>query len=330
VADSFNPTTQEHSIIHQIKDWTGSKFIGDDCAMLPGQVLATVDTLVEGTHFLTSISSFEDIGWKSVAVNLSDIAAMGGVPEYMLVSLTLPASFTRHEFKRLYSGIIDCSQTYRTQVVGGDLTSGPQLVLSITVLGAWHKNGCLRRSGARPGDLIVATGDFGASAAGFWFLQNRGNAPVQKLRRPRFPYATTAHQRPVPRLEESWALVDGFGSRGALMDTSDGLGDALWQIATASKVLMQVDLNRVPVHFETRKIAALAKTDVQSWVLYGGEDYQLVGCAPEEIWDNWDHELKTQFAVVGRVLSGEGVELIRGEQKGPPLELSKAFQQIHF
>ena len=296
--------------------------------MLPRQQLATTDTLVEGTHFLTSISSYEDIGWKSVAVNLSDIAAMGGYPEHLLAGITLPPAFTREQFSRLYTGIIDCANTYKTRIVGGDLTAGAGLVLGITLLGSWHENGCLKRSGAEPGDLVIVTGDFGASAAGFWYLQNEMNKEPSV--RPRFPHACDAHRRPIPRLSEGWSLVKRADTRGALMDASDGLADALSQIASASNVCLEVDLELVPVHAETRALAQIAGVDPQTWVLYGGEDYQLVGCLRKEIWDNWSGELAPQFTVIGRVGEGRGVKLKLGEAEYPELDLGKSFQQIRF
>lgn len=324
---SLEPS-QEHSIVRQIKEWTGSKFIGDDCAILPGQQLATTDSLVEGTHFLSSLSSYEDIGWKSVAVNLSDIAAMGGYPQHLLVAISMPPAFTREQFTRLYTGLVDCANTYKTRIVGGDLTSAPQLTLGLTVLGSWHENGCLKRSGARPGDLVIATGDFGASAAGLWYLQNETREG--RSIRPRYVRTSAAHRRPVPRLADAWSLVKRSASRGALMDSSDGLADALCQISWASNVLIEVDLELVPIHDETRELAMLAGVDVNNWALYGGEDYQLVGCVSSEIWDNYSHELSPSFVVIGRVLEGRGVKLKVGSVDGPEVELSRTFQQIRF
>jgi thiamine-monophosphate kinase len=294
---------------------------------LPGQQLATTDSLVEGTHFLPSLSSYEDIGWKAVAVNLSDIAAMGGYPEHLLVAISMPPAFTREQFTRLYTGIVDCANTYKTRIVGGDLTSSPQLTLGLTVLGSWHENGCLKRSGARPGDLVIATGDFGASAAGLWYLQNETSG---RSIRPLYVRTCGAHRRPVPRLADAWSLVKRSDSRGALMDSSDGLADALCQISWSSNVLIEVDLELVPIHDETRELATLAGVDVNNWALYGGEDYQLVGCLRSEIWDNYRHELSPSFSVIGRVLEGRGVKLKIGSADGPELELSRTFQQIRF
>jgi thiamine-monophosphate kinase len=114
------------------------------------------------------------------------------------------------------------------------------------------------------------------------------------------------------------------------MDSSDGLADALCQLSWASNVLIEVDLKLVPIHDETRELATLAGMDVNEWALYGGEDYQLVGCVRPEIWDNYSDELKSSFLVIGRVSEGRGVKLKVGSADGPTVELARTFQQIRF
>lgn len=262
---------QEHALIEKIKDWTGSRRIGDDCAVLPGGALASVDTLVDGVHFRTGSISFRDLGWKAVAVNLSDIAAMAGRPRNILVSLSAPTSLTERALAELFRGISECARSYRVEVAGGDLTGGPVLSLSITVLGEVHEQGVLLRSGARPGDLLVCTGDFGASAAGL-HLQEAGEWGGQAS------YVIERHCRPEPRLCEAWALLRACKGRGALIDSSDGLADAVIQLAVASRVSIVIEAEKVPVHQECIEIAGLAGLDPLDWALYGGEDYELVGC----------------------------------------------------
>ncbi len=321
--------TPEQALVEQIKQWTGSKFIGDDCAVLPGQQLLTADSLVEGTHFRRSLSTLEDIGWKTVAVNLSDIAAMAGRPRYLIVSLTLPKVFSRQQFNQLYAGLVDCARTYKTRIVGGDLTSGSILVLSATVLGDQHEDGCMLRSGARAGDVIVVTGNFGASQAGLWYL-TQPQMVATRTRLSPFLHCPGVHRRPVPRLSESWALVQRTAGRGALMDASDGLADAIAQLGRASDVGMDVDLLRVPIHIETARLAAKAKVNPYDWALYGGEDYELVGCIPAEIWDNWVGAPDNPFTAIGKVTGDRGVRLRIGSKAGPELDMSKCFQQIRF
>ena len=165
--------------------------------------MVTTDSLVEGTHFVTAWTSYRDLGWKACAVNLSDIAAMAGRPRYVLVSLTLPTTMRRVDFRDFYEAFVQCARAYRAQVVGGDLTTGPNLVIAATVLGHVHENGCLTRAGARPNDVVLVTGDFGASAAGLWLLQHGLDTPTRK----QYAYCLARHEHPLPRVCESWALV---------------------------------------------------------------------------------------------------------------------------
>lgn len=314
--------TREQELVGAIKSWTDSPFIGDDCAVVDDGILLTTDTLVEGTHFLLPLIALRDLGWKSIAVNLSDVAAMAGRPRDLLVSITVPPHMDKAAFTHLYDGMIECSKTYKTQIVGGDLTKGNALTLGITVQGKVHENGCLLRSGAKPGDLVVVTGDFGASKAGLWVLLNHLDSVND------YPHSIAAHIHPVPRLCESWSMVRRTGSRGALMDASDGLADALSQICRASRVGMDIDLEKLPIDVETVSVAQKAGADPVDWALYGGEDYELVGCIPESQFNGWieDNPLK----VIGVVTDSDEINLKSGEKTALQLDLSKCFEQIDF
>jgi thiamine-monophosphate kinase len=316
---AMHEPTAEHRLIASIQQWVGGKFIGDDCAVLPGGLVATSDTLVEGTHFDIALTSMQDLGWKSVAVNLSDVAAMGAQATYLLVNLTLPEGFAQGKVRALFEGMVDCARTFRSQIVGGDITRGPHLVITITALGDCHAGGCLRRSTALPGDVVVVSGDFGASAAGLWALRGRQKS---------FEHCKTKHLRPIPRLVESAMLIERTGSRAALMDASDGLGDALAQIAAQSQVGMRIEMDSVPIHVQTGKAAASAGVMPEDWALYGGEDYELVATLPREIWLPWKETAYNPFTEIGTVDSSGRIEL-RHPQKGLlPLDLSKSFQHL--
>jgi thiamine-monophosphate kinase len=321
---SLDALTHEQQLIETIKGWAGSSLIGDDCALLPGGLLITADSLVEGTHFVSGRTSFRDLGWKACAVNLSDVAAMAGRPRHVVVSLTLPKGMRRVDFRDFYQAFVDCARTYRAQVVGGDLTSGPVFFVAVTVLAHVHENGCLTRSGARAGDAVVVTGDFGASAAGLWLLEKKCDTPTRK----QFAYCLERHERPNPRLCESWAMVRKTGSRGSLMDASDGLADALVQLSRKSGCGMEIDLDLVPVHEQTRMVAELAGVACDHWALYGGEDYELVGTMDEALWQSWRGQADNPFIKIGTVSQGSRIALKHGEKSGPELDLSKSFQQI--
>lgn len=318
MTDSPVHKTKEHRLIESIKSWTGEHLIGDDCAILPGRGLVTADSLVEGTHFLLPGIKYEDLGWKSVAVNLSDVAAMAGRPRFAIVSLTLPDSVSEADFEKLYRGMLDCARTYRCRIVGGDLTKGPVLVVSITVIGDEHENGVIRRSGALEGDVVVVTGDFGASAAGLWLIQHQQLAKSHCL---------SKHFRPLPRLCEAWALVRKTSGRAAMMDASDGLADALVQISAASKVGMTIEAEKIPIHSETRAVAARANQSYLEWALYGGEDYELVACLSPEDWQAISAHEANPFTVIGKVSKQPG-QVVLKTQNGEleRIDLKRAFQ----
>lgn len=326
--------TEEHKIIESISDWSESPYIGDDCAVLSDR-LVTSDTLVEGTHFLRSLMSLEDIGWKAAAVNLSDIAAMAGRPRHLIVSLTVFEGFARKDFKSFFRGLCDCARTYRAQLAGGDLTRGSCMSVTVTALGDANENGTIFRSGAREGDIVAVTGDFAASRAGLWALEA---GEISEFKKSAFAHCLTKHCRPVPRLKEAWALAERVKGRGALMDASDGLADALVQIALKSGVGMEIDLEKVPVNDETRRAAeayfAFTERDegarahaLFDWVLYGGEDFELVACIPEEVFGKWTGD-SCPFTMIGRVTSGAEVMLKLNGKPFPEIDLSQSFQHL--
>jgi thiamine-monophosphate kinase len=318
--------SNEQNLIELIKDKLGNRFIGDDCAVLPGQMLVSLDTLVDGTHFLSDKVHMRDLGWKALSVNLSDIAAMAGKPRFALVSVTLPKKFPKSSFANLYDGLKECAECYRTTIVGGDITGGPVLTIAITIIGESNSRGVLTRSGAREGDVVVVSGDFGASRAGQAELLNK---PARAKRSFDEHSCLGRHMRPVPRLKEAWALANQIGSRGALMDASDGLADSLFQIAQLSEVGMTIDLEKLPIAAETKKIAKNYGADVLDWALYGGEDYELVATLSSKSWQKWLESTKhVPFTEIGSVTKGSTVTLKHGQKEGPELDLAKAFQHI--
>jgi len=254
-------------------DWvlTG---IGDDAAVLAparGMVeIVTTDALVEGVHFRREWSSAQDIGHKALAVNLSDLAAMGATPRAALLSLTLPATFPLDDFDALLDGFLALAARTKTPLVGGNISrSAGGLHIDVTVTGAVRPRRVLRRSGARPGDRLFVTGRLGAAAAGLAALNDTSSSGASAPESPAMAEALAAHRRPSARLRTG-IVVANNRSASACMDLSDGLADAIQQVCEASGCGADVDTTTVPVH----EAATLAQA------LTGGEDYELLFAVP--------------------------------------------------
>ena len=235
---------------------SGEVWIGDDMAVLhgPDTLMFATDVAVEGVHFTTETGSPADAGWKALAANLSDVAAMGGTPTAAVVAL---AGADRSKLNALYDGILACAAEFDCPIVGGDLTGGAVLVISIAVVADGGPGEPVLRSGGRPGDRVFLTRATGASGAGLRALLGDPRAAGGVV---------DAHRRPVPRLGEGRAARRGGAT--AMIDVSDGLGLDLDRLCRASGVGVVLDL--VPVATGATLEDALS----------GGEDYELVFTAP--------------------------------------------------
>lgn len=284
--------SKELAIIDLIARQTGQvQSLADDAFWDPvSRRIYTTDMLISGRHFDLAYFSPQDVGWKAAAVNISDIAAMGGQLQYLLISLGLPDTIGLDWIKGLYEGFGEICRQFGGQVAGGDTVGSEQLVINVTAVGecpAGHWPG--HRFSAQAGDYIIATGYHGLSHAGLLALQQSMSG---------YAACKFAHLRPIPHVEAGLLLSRRF-ERYALMDSSDGLADALLKIAQASGKRLVVDQAELPIHAE---LAAFAQ--VQGWneqqlwqsILYGGEDFELVGTVPE-----LDEEILRYFHVLGRV-----------------------------
>jgi len=284
--------------------------IGDDAAAWRGDdstVLATTDAMVEGVHF-TRGTPWRELGWKALAVNLSDIAAMGGEPRFALVSLSLPGATEVEDVVQLYRGVADLANEHRVAIVGGNITSAPLVMIAMTVVGRGLKEGLLRRSAAVPGDRIAVTGYLGSAAAG---LRRLKDSP--KLAPETVTFLTKAHLRPQPRISEGQALVKR-GVRAAI-DISDGLVADLGHVCASNKVGAMVRVNAVPIHPLVQE--AFGK-EALKMALTGGEDYELLFTASERIIDDVKASLGADcpVTVIGEIGDGTGVVLL-GEDGRP-------------
>jgi thiamine-monophosphate kinase len=284
--------------------------IGDDAAVLAlgERSLACHDILIEGVHFRRETTSLEAIGRKAVAVNLSDIAAMGGVPRAMLVGLTIPEhDFGADDLAALYAGIEGAAAAHEVTIAGGDTTSGPVLALGVTMLGALPP-GCppLTRGGARPGDLLCVTGPLGAAAAGLMLLE--GAADPDRVADART--LIDAHVAPEARLVEGRALAM-YGAHAGL-DISDGLALDASRLAAESGLGAVIDLDAIPIAPGVVEVARAVGVDADVLAATGGEDYELLAAIPPGRVAPIARRLPRSLTPVGRLRTGAGIELHRG------------------
>jgi thiamine-monophosphate kinase len=250
--------------------------IGDDTAALritPGRLLlATCDVQVESLHFLRNAASSRQIGHKSLAVNISDIASMGGIPRFALISLGLPKDTPVAFVDGLYEGVYALAREHAIDVVGGNMSGSPTAIfIDITLLGEIEPERVMRRSGARPGERIVVTGHPGDSSGGLALLLN----PELRCPSDVADRLLTAHRTPSPRVAAGRA-IGGTGGATAMIDISDGLAADLGHIAEASGVGVQLWADALPVSEDLRALAAVSGRDPLEYTLFGGEDYELI------------------------------------------------------
>lgn len=235
----------------------GQTWIGDDSAVLADGRLIATDLLVEGVHFRSAWARPVDIGFKALAVNLSDIAAMGGVPESAVVAVALPPNRPGLA-DALLAGLAECAGRFACPLVGGDTSSGPELFIAVTVTGTTRPPAPVLRSGARAGETVFVTGPLGGAAAALARLEAGDRAG-----------SAEALHRPLPRLREGRAATDAGAT--AMLDLSDGLAVDVPRIAGASGVGIELDPEQIPV--------AAAATRHQA--VGGGDDYELCFSAPD-------------------------------------------------
>jgi thiamine-monophosphate kinase len=303
--------------------------IGDDCAVLepaPGRaLLVTTDLLVEDVHFRRRWAAPADIGWKALAVNLSDIAAMGGRPRWALVALACPEGTTAAEIAAFYEGALALTRAHGVAIVGGDTSSSPDgWLVNVTVLG--EAVAPRLRSTARPGDVVAVTGALGRSAAGLAVLER--DRPPDGVAATAVAEVTGAHRRPRPRVREAQWLAQAGGVT-AMMDLSDGLGLDLPRLLGESRAGAVVDVEQVPVDAATRAVAAALGADPLAWATGGGEDYELLlTCEPAafERLQRGLGESGAPLTAIGVITAGAPV--VRWSARGREVTVARGFE--HF
>ena len=291
---------------------------GDDAAAVTfpaGRVteLYTTDTMVDGVHFTAGTTPWRDLGWKAIASNISDVAAMGGEPGAALVTLGLPPDTPVAGVEELYAGMMEICRKFGAQIVGGDMVRSPVAFITVALTG-FCSGSPMVRTAAQPGHLVAITGPVGSSAGG---LRQLLGSPVgndidgSELVR--------QHRRPCPHVAAGKALV-AAGVRSA-MDVSDGLADDLGKLCVASDVSAVIFSDRVPT------LPALKSAFPDGWMdlaLYGGEDYVLLFTAPGDIMDVAMTRLPTGGAIIGEVGDGEPGSVVVLDGRGTPMSRGSA------
>lgn len=316
----------EREIIARIRQAAGSSEdlllgIGDDCAVYktaPDRVsLVTTDTMVEGVHFDLRWHPPAELGRKAASVNISDIAAMGGLPRFALLSLALTQAIGSQELEAFMAGFLAVLSEHGMVLIGGDTVQGGQeSVLSVTVLGEMAAAELITRKGARIGDVVLVSGFLGEAAAGL-ALCRRGLA-----REPGWQPLVGAHLDPVPQVALG-RLLAASGLVHAMQDLSDGLATDLAHICAESGVGAEVAAEKIPLSPLLREAAARCGQSPLDWALAGGEDYQLLCTADEQLVAPLcalvREKLGRELFAVGRIVAGGGVFL---EEAGQRREIS--------
>lgn len=272
---------KEKELIQIIKSTLNSEYIGDDCAYLPDLgITVTQDSLVEDIHFSMKYTNAYKLGWKSAMVNISDVCASGANPVYLTIALSLPKNIKADFVEEFYKGAKDACEDVK--IVGGDITGSEKIFISVTAIGSTKGRKISSRSHAKAGYKIIVSGKHGSSGAGL----------ISLIKGLKYPDFIEAHLIPKAQRKFSEQIAVNALYDYAMMDTSDGLADALYQIADASNVIMKIDFEKIPYDKNIEKFS-----DWKDLILFGGEDYQLVAAVPEELLKNI-----SDYTIIGEVI----------------------------
>jgi thiamine-monophosphate kinase len=295
--------------------------IGDDAAVLdiggPELLLVSTDLLIEGVHFDPTYCPLKYVGYKSIAVNASDIYAMNGTPLAVTVGLAVNEKYSIEAIEAIYTGIQLAAVEYGLSVIGGDTTAAPSgLQIAITVLGQVKKDQVVYRSGAQVNDLICISGDVGSAYAGFMILERekqvfKTNPGIQPDVVP-YEYVVQRQLRPEARKDVIELLAQLNIKPTAMIDLSDGLATAIHSIAHSSQIGAQIYQDRLPIDYQTIRVAEEFEAPATNFGLFGGEDYELLFTLAQADYDKIsDHTL---FSIIGFVSDvNTGVRLVQSD-----------------
>ena len=320
----------EFGLISLVQEWTGSAASGladispdtcrlavdngDDAAAAtflrsPVTELYTTDTMVDGIHFTSETTPWRDLGWKAIASNVSDVAAMGGTPAFALVTLGLPADTLVDDIRELYMGMNEICREFGARVIGGDMVRSPVGFITVALTGIAAGKPMVRTA-ARPGHLVGVTGSLGGSAGGLRIMLDASGTPGSDA-----DQLAVSHRRPRPHVAEGQTLVaNGVSSA---MDVSDGLADDLAKLCAASGVAAVLRADKVPAEPALKSVFA---DDWLDLALYGGEDYVLLFTAPPEVMNAVIDRLPDSAAIIGEITDdGPGTVTVLDADGNPRL-----------
>jgi len=283
------------------------RWVGDDAAVIKARPLCvtSIDTVAEGVHFHSATHSPREVGHKALAAALSDLAAMGADTGEAYVSLVLPRAHPHGDALALVEEMAALADRTGTTIAGGDVVSGPGVVVSVCVVGwADSEDELAGRDAAKEGDVVAVTGSLGASGAGLILIE--GGSAQGELQE--------AHRRPQPRLAAGRALARAGVS--SMIDLSDGLATDARHLALAGGVRLEIDLESIPVAAGVAEVATGAGLDARTLAVTAGEDYELLVTVPQERWDAATAAARTAGSTLsrlGEVVAGEGVAFREGD-----------------
>ena len=275
--------------------------------------LFTTDTVVEGVHFTRETTPWPDLGWKALASNISDIAAMGGLPLYALVTLGLPPETEVADMEDLYRGMLEIGEKYGVAIVGGDMVRSPVAFITVALTGVRQGNP-MQRAAAQVGDKVAVTGYVGSSGGGLKLMLEGLSAPAEAAH-----HLREAHRRPHPAVAEG-QLLSRAGVLTA-MDVSDGLADDLSKLCLASGVAARIYAEQVPAHPLLKQAFPGGYLDL---ALNGGEDYLLLFVAPESVMNEVIPALPEGAAVIGEITGGRAGQVTLVSTGGEETVVSRA------
>ncbi len=272
---------QQQFSIHNASSLKG---IGDDAAIISAgeeSIVISTDMLMEGVHFDLSYMPLQHLGYKAVAVNISDIAAMNARPEQIVISLGISNRFSLEAVDALYEGIRAACDSYKVDLVGGDTSSSVSgLIISITAIGRVAKDKVVHRGGAKANDIICVTGDLGAAYVGLQVLEREKQVfltnPEMQPDLEKYEYLVGRQLKPEARMDIIYELAERNCVPTSMIDISDGLASELLHLSKNSKLGVKIFEDKVPIDHDTFETAIEFKIDPITCVLNGGEDYELL------------------------------------------------------